>query len=271
MIFTQEPQYFEPSSNWFVLTGRRVLMICRGTGRALLMIMAAAWYLPYAFSRRNRAVVVEQMFIAGVKSLGVITIVGLFIGMILAFQTGFELRRFGQEDSIGTMVTVVMLREMGPFMTALIIASSVGAAMAAQIATMTVSEEVAALEVMSINPLRFIVMPRLVALMIMVPLLTVYTNAMGILGGAIVGYTQLGIGIPAYFEDCWHYASNRDLYVGLIKAMVFGVIIAATACHQGFVAQNGAVGVGRATRQTVVISFLVTLMTGYFLTWAFYG
>ncbi len=222
------------------------------------------------FSRRNRREVLTQLFITGIKSLGVLTVVAMFTGMILALQTGLELRRYGQEVNIGTAVTVVMVREMGPFMTGLVIAASVGSAIAAQLATMTVSEEVAALEVMSINPVRFLVMPRLAALIIMMPVLTVYTNILGVIGGAIVGRTQLGVTLPAYFDNAIQYVRNKDLYVGLLKATIFGIVIATVACQQGFQATEGAVGVGHATRRTVIISFLTILMLGYMITRLFY-
>lgn len=234
------------------------------------MLAEAAWFMPLSFRARMRHEVVYQMFLTGIKSLGVITVVAMFTGMILALQTGLELRRFGQEVNIGTAVTVVMMREMGPFMTGLIIAASVGSAVAAQIGTMVVSEEIAALEIMSINPVRFLVTPRLIALAMMMPILTIYTNILGVVGGAIVGYTQLGVSLTAYFDNAIRYAENKDLYVGLFKAFVFGVIITTVACHQGFNASEGAVGVGRATRRTVIISFLTILVVGYVITRMFY-
>lgn len=234
------------------------------------MLLQAIAYTRYMFSKRSRDAVLYQLFLTGIKSLGVITVVAVFTGMILALQTGLELRRFGQEVNIGTAVTIVMLREMGPFMTGLIIAASVGSAIAAQMGTMVVSEEVAALEIMSINPIRFLVMPRLVALAVMMPILTIYTNIIGIVGGAIVGYTQLGVSMTAYFDNATQYAENKELYVGLFKAFLFGLIITAVSCHQGFATTEGAVGVGRATRRTVIISFLTILVVGYMVTRVFY-
>lgn len=254
----------------FADVGRRILLTCRNTGRALLMLLEATLHLPRMFGARMRHEVVYQLYLTGIKSLGVITVVAMFTGMILALQTGLELRRFGQEVNIGTAVTVVMMREMGPFMTALIIAASVGSAIAAQLGTMTVSEEVAALEIMSINPVRFLVMPRLVALGVMLPILTVYTNIIGVVGGAIVGYTQLGVSFTAYFDNATRYAENKDLYVGLFKAFLFGIIICVVSCHQGFSTIEGAVGVGRSTRRTVIISFLTILVVGYMVTRLFY-
>ena len=237
----------------------------------MLMLLEAFRDLPYMFSKKHRHDVLHQQFLTGIKSLGVITVVGLFTGMILALQTGLELRRFGQEVYIGSAVTIVMLREMGPFMTGLIIAASVGSAMAAQIGTMTVSEEISALEIMSIRPVRYLVTPRLVAMITMMPLVTVYTNIIGVAGGAIVGQTQLGVSMQAYMDNATQFAENKDLYVGLLKSVVFGVIIATVACHQGFAASQGAVGVGRATRRTVVVSFLVILTVGYMITRLFYA
>lgn len=246
-------------------------MTLRNTGRGLLMIGEAFLALRHILSRRNRHEVLFQMYVAGIKSLGVITVVAVFTGMILALQTGLELRRFGQEVNIGTAVTVVMVREMGPFMTGLVVAASVGSAIAAQLATMKVSEEVAALEVMSIDPVRFLVMPRLAALLVMMPILTVYMNILGVVGGAIVGQTQLGVSVTAYFDNALQYAQNKDLYVGLLKATIFGVVITTVACQQGFQATEGAMGVGQATRRTVIISFLTILALGYMITRVFYA
>jgi len=250
--------------------GERILQLFGHAGRALFMLLEATYFIRYAGSKRNRHDVALQLYITGIKSLAVITVVALFTGMILALQTGLTLRDYGQEVYIGSAVAITMIREMGPFMTGLIIAASVGSAIAAQIGTMAVSEEIAALEVMSINPYRFLVMPRLVALTVMMPVLTVYTNVLGILGGAVVGTTQLGVSVPAYMDNATEFATNKDLYVGLFKAYIFGIIITTVACHQGFITRDGAVGVGRATRRAVIISFLVILVVGYMITRLFY-
>ncbi|MEN7972695.1 MAG: ABC transporter permease [Verrucomicrobiota bacterium] len=247
-----------------------MLQLLHDVGHAMFMLLEAAGFIRYVFSKRNRRETIVQMFTAGIKSLAVITVVALFTGMILALQTGLELRRYGQEVYIGSAVAVSMIREMGPFMTGLIIAASVGSAIAAQIGTMVVSEEIAALEVMSINPNRFLVMPRLVALVVMMPILAVYTNILGIMGGAVVGTTQLGVSVQAYMDNATQFATNKDLYVGLLKAFVFGIVITTVSCHQGFMTREGAVGVGKATRRSVIISFLVILVLGYMITRLFY-
>ncbi|VGO15181.1 putative phospholipid ABC transporter permease protein MlaE [Pontiella desulfatans] len=250
--------------------GALVLQLLHDTGHGMFMLFEAFWFMQFAFGKRSRYETATQLYITGIKSLAVISVVALFTGMILALQTGLELRRYGQEVYIGSAVAVSMIREMGPFMTGLIIAASVGSAIAAQLGTMSVSEEISALEVMSINPNRFLVMPRLVALTVMMPILTVYTNILGILGGAVVGATQLGVSFDAYVGNATEFATNKDLYVGLFKALLFGIIITTVSCHQGFMTTEGAVGVGKATRRSVIISFLVILVVGYMVTRLFY-
>lgn len=269
-MITREPEFFPPPIGRRGRLGRLILMICRNTGRALLVLGEALLDLRYVFSSRSFPEVVYQFYVAGIKSMAVISVVAMFTGMILALQTGLELRKFGQEVNIGAAVMISMLREMGPFMTALILAASVGSAIAAELGTMVVAEEIAALEVMSISPVRFLVMPRLAAMMVMTPILTFYACMLGVIGGAIVGYTQLGVAVPAYVDNATRYAENKDLYVGLLKSFVFGILITTIACHQGFATTEGAVGVGRATRRSVIISFLSILIVGYIITRLFY-
>ena len=242
------------------------MFFCRELGQGGLLLLDAFWNMRFALTKRARREIVNQMYVAGIKSLGVVTVVAVFTGMILALQTGIALRDYNQEVYIGGAVMVSMLREMGPFMTGQILAACVGSAIAAQLGTMVVSEEVAALEIMSINPVRFLVMPRLVAMIIMTPLLSFYTCMMGVLGGGIVGATQLGVSWSAYIDNGTTNAELKDLYVGLFKAILFGIIITIVACHQGFATQQGAVGVGRATRQAVIVAFLLILVVGYFVT-----
>jgi len=269
-VITREPEYFAPSRNWVGRLGRRLLFASRATGQATLLLGQAVWSIRYVFTRRSRREVLNQMYTAGIKSLGVTTVVAVFTGMILSLQTGLALRDFHQEVNVGTAVMVSMLREMGPFMTGLILAACVGSAIAAQLGTMAVSEEIAALQVMSIDPVRFLVMPRLVAMSIMMPALAFYSCVMGVVGGGLVALTQLGVSWNAYWDNARRYAEIKDLYVGLLKAFLFAVIITTVACHQGFATTEGAVGVGRATRKSVIASFLLILIVGYFVTRLFY-
>ncbi len=269
-MMTREPEFFPESRNLFGKAGRGAVFVLRDVGRAVLLFLAAVVSMRTIFRKRARREIVFQMFVFGIKSLGVITVVALFTGMILALQTGLELRRFNQEMFIGSTVMISMLREMGPFMTGLILAACVGSAIAAQIGTMVVSEEIAALEIMSIDPVRFLVMPRLVAMAIMTPLLAFYTCVMGVIGGGIVGATQLGVAWSAYIDNATRFADVKDLNVGLFKAFLFGIIITIVACHEGFATTQGAVGVGYATRRAVISAFLLILVVGYFVTRLFY-
>lgn len=210
------------------------------------------------------------MYISGVKSLGVVSVVAFFTGMILALQTGIEMSKYGTEEYVGVIILNSIVREMGPFMTGIIIAASVGSAISAEIGTMAVSEELDALEVMDINPVRFLVVPRMWALAIMVPVLSVYSDVLGVIGGAIVAKTQLLLDQDVYFRNALDTFDSKDLFVGLLKAFIFGLTIGTISCSQGLRAKGGALGVGRATRMTVVQSFLLIIIFGYFITGLFY-
>ena len=271
-MITREPEYFPPSLNFYGRIGRHALFMCREAGHALILLYQAIISLRYISERRSRIEVIMQMYVFGIRSLGVITVVAVFTGMILALQTGLELQKLNQEVYIGSAVMVSMLREMGPFMTGLILAACVGSAMAAQIGTMTVSEEIAALELMSIDPVKYLVMPRLAAMAIMTPALAFYTCIMGVVGGGIVGMSQLGVSWASYIGNAFEldYLLQKDLQVGLFKAFLFGVIITIVSCQEGFATTQGAVGVGMSTRRSVIISFLYILVVGYFVTRIFY-
>ena len=227
---------------------------------------------------RRRDLIAEQMNQAGIKVLHVVSLVGLFIGMIVALQTGLELSRFGQQDQIGTIVALSMCREMGPFITATILAATVGSALAAELGTMAVSEELAALEVMSIDRVRFLVMPRVVAVAIMCPLLTVVCDTIGIIGGGFIAESQLKVGLSLYYDSSFEALKGerflfdlpKDVYSGLIKALVFGVILSVVSCAAGLQATSGAMGVGNATRKAVRDSIIAIIVFNYFLSWIFF-
>ena len=206
------------------------------TGAALRITIEAFRWFTAVFQRRSE--VTRQMFRVGVTSLAVTQIVALFTGMILSLQAGLELKEFNQEVNVGIIVSQTMCREMGPFMTALILAASVGSAMAAELGTMKVSEEIDALEVMNINPVRYLVMPRLVALLIMTPVLTVFTDIVGIIGGGVVAKTQLDVSWEAYNQNVMDFLKLKSIYVGLFKAAVFGIILATISSFQGLTTRN---------------------------------
>ena len=273
-MFRTDTYYPEPPANFIEAGSRALLLNIRCGGNAVLLLLEACRWMTHILKRRQE--VGRQLFVVGIKSFGVTSTVALFTGMILALQAGLILKGYNQEVNVGILVSQTMCREMGPFMTALILAASVGSAMAAELGTMTVSEEIDALTVMSINPVRYIVMPRIVALMGMCPVLTVYTDIIGILGGGLIANTQLDVSWTAYLRNAVHGSSAsqmltlKEIYTGMCKALVFGTVVATISCYQGLVTTNGAIGVGKATRRAVVISFLLVLVIGYVMTRLFY-
>ncbi|HUU69180.1 MAG TPA: ABC transporter permease [Planctomycetota bacterium] len=244
--------------------GRRILLLIHGAGYNLILLFRTLSYIGGIF-RRSREVL-RQMYITGVLSLPLTMLVALFTGMVLALQTGIELLRWGIQAEIGTIVAASMSREMGPIWTGIVLAARVGSGMAAELGTMKVSEEIDALEVMSIDPARYLVLPRLVALVLVAPILTIYSDLIGVLGGAIVGQYQLGVSFDQYFRKGMDALRVMDIYSGLVKSMVFATIIAIVGCSQGLRTTGGAEGVGNATRNTVVISLILIIIFNYFIT-----
>lgn len=268
MIIPYESDYFPKSNNIIIELGRRVLLTLRNAGRGVLIAGKALLYSRIFYRRWNE--LVRQMFIVSIKSFGVVSLVAIFTGMILSLQAGLELRNYGQEMRVGTLVAETMFREMGPFMTALILAACVGSAMAAELGAMTVSEEISALEIMSIDPAYYLVMPRILGMLIMCPILTIYTNVIGVIGGGIVADSQIGVTWSIYYEYALMYLDMKEITVGIVKSAVFAVIVSGVSCYQGLATSGGAVGVGTATRRAVVISFLLIISVGYFITRVFY-
>ena len=217
------------------------------------------------------------MFDHGLRSLPVLIFVAFFSGMIISLQSGLHLMRFGQEELIGILVAQTFAREFGPFVTCIILVGTVVSAYAAEIGTMTVSEETAALEVMSIDPVGYLAAPRILGFTIMTFFLTLCADVVGIVGGAVVANTQLGVGYERFFDLAMESLQGRewfflpkDLFAGLVKASLTGFVIAGVGCAQGLTAHGGALGVGRAVRQAVISSIVLILVISYDFTWLTY-
>ncbi len=271
MTITREPLYETEPSGPLGALRRHVAAFFSSVGRCGRLTLESLACLPVVLVRRDsRADFIRQLYTAGIRTLPVITVVGLFTGMILGLQVGLALRRFNQEMFLGATVMLTLVREMGPFVTGICLSACVGSAMAAELGTMTVNDEVAALEIMSISPVRYLASPRMGALLVMAPILAFYACVLGVIGGGLVGQTQLNVEFKQYMTSAMTIATVKDLFVGLLKSTIFGVVIAAVSCHQGFATRLGAVGVGRATQRSVIISFLLILMLGYMVTRAFY-
>lgn len=237
---------------------------CAGAGYTLDLLLRALGELVRLGRKRREAV--EQLALCTLGSLAVVFITSLFTGMIVSLQTGQVLRDFKQEESLGYIVVVGMCREMGPVFTCLALAGLVGSTYAAEIGTMKVSEEVDALEVMSIDPIYYLVMPRVLALGIAAVALTIYANVVGTVGGALVARANFDVDLGIFLKNGRDALKLKDLYGGLLKSFVFGLTIGTVACAQGLRAEGGPAGVGRATLHSVVISFMLILIFDYLLT-----
>ena len=192
--------------------------------------------------------------------------VSIFMGMILALQVGIELARFNQEIYLGAAVMLTLLREMAAFCCGICMAACVGSAIAAEIGTMKVNDEIDALKVMEIPPLRFLAAPRVMALVLMAPLLAFYCCIVGTVGGGMVGATQLNVDFGQYMSSAMSIVKVKDLYVGLVKATVFGLAIGSVSVTEGLGTSLGATGVGKSTQRAVIESFLAILVFGYMIT-----
>jgi len=209
--------------------------------------------------RLQRAV--SQAMDVGVRALPILSLITFFIGLILALQSAYELRRFGAMNYVATAVAISMSRELGPLITAIVVIGRSGSAFAAEIGTMKVTEEIDALETMAISPIRFLVTPKFLAMIVMLPCLTIWANAMGILGGSLFGVAQADFTFVRYIQASLDSLFLRDITTGLVKSVMFGITITAVGCQEGLATGAGAEQVGRSTTRAVVMSiFLVVLV-----------
>ena len=208
----------------------------------------------------------KQMEFIGVNSTLVILLTGIFTGMVLALQGYYGFRKFGGESLLGATVALSMTRELGPVLTALMVTARASSAMAAELGTMRVTEQIDALSAMAVDPLQYLVVPRLWAAVFMLPLLTGISDAIGILGGYLIGVNLLGIDPGVYVQRTIEIVDLEDVTNGIYKAFVFGMLLAIIGCYKGYNAKGGAKGVGRATTQAVVLSSVSILVGDYILT-----
>lgn len=227
----------------------------------LLDGIRAAFRRPFRIKR-----IFKECEFIGVNSSFIILLTGVFTGAVLALQSGKAFRLFNAEGVTGAVVALSLFRELGPVMAGLMVAARCGSAMAAEIGTMRVTQQIDALEVMAVDPVSYLIMPRIVAAYIMLPLLTVIFNVAGIFGSWIICIHLLEINEATFFDKMQVYVKSDDLWNGLVKASVFGLIIAVVGCRKGFLTSGGAEGVGISTTQAVVISSVTILIADYFLT-----
>lgn len=253
---------------FFMDLGRKILAVmyfCGGLANLTLQTIYQTFKPPYKINH-----IVEQSKKAGYDSLPIVAVVALFIGVIFALQFGYFMQRIGSEMYIASLVALAIVRELGPVITALIVAGRVGAANTAELGSMQVTEQIDALETLATNPIKYLVVPRFVALSVMMPLLTLFANIIGIFGSYLICVFKLGITSNMYMNMTFSALLYKDLFTGLFKAWIFGMVIALVSCYEGFNVVGGAVGVGKATTRSVVFSFLMIIAADCFFTALFY-
>jgi phospholipid/cholesterol/gamma-HCH transport system permease protein len=250
--------------HWLEVLGFRTIFFVEEMGRvARLLIQSLRWAAYPPLGLKN---ILKQMEAVGVNSIPVVLITALSTGMVLALQSYNGFRRFNAESLVGTVVSLSMTRELGPVLTGLIVAGRAGAAMAAELGTMKVTEQIDALMTMAVNPVKYLVVPRVLAGFMMLPILTVFADVVGVGGGYFVAVNILDVNPVVYMRRTYDYLELDDIFGGLLKAAVFGIIISTISCYKGFNTQGGAEGVGKATTGAVVISSMLILISDYYMT-----
>jgi phospholipid/cholesterol/gamma-HCH transport system permease protein len=236
-------------------------------GMVMLFIRAAGASFTSPFREK---LVADQMKKTGMNSFMIVSLVALFTGIVLVFQSAYQMQKLGAERFIASLVALSMIRELGPVLTALVIAGRIGASITAELGTMKVTEQIDALEAMATDPVKYLVSPRLIALAVMLPVLTIYADAVGIVGGYMVAVFKLGISSVVYIKMTFDPLVLKDIVSSLLKSFFFAIIICTVACYQGLMLKGGAEGVGKATTTSVVVSFISIIIADCLFTAFFY-
>lgn len=249
--------------------GRTTLAFMEATGKlAMFTALALSHCLRPPFYLRH---IGRQMVDIGYYSLPVVGLTALFTGMVLALQSYSGFARFNAESAIATVVVLSITRELGPVLAGLMVAGRIGAAMAAELGTMRVTEQVDALTTLSTNPFKYLIAPRLIAGTTMLPLLVLVADIIGVFGGYLVSVYRLGFNASTYINNTWQYLEFMDVVSGLVKAACFGFVIALMGCYHGYNSRGGAQGVGAATTNAVVSASILILVLNYLLTGIFFS
>jgi len=254
--------------NYLLDLGKKTLDFFDFLGGVTRLLLETLFWIFIPPLKKERTL--QQAKIIGIDSLPIVTLIGLFTGMILALQTAYLMKKLSSEMYIASIVALSLTRELGPVLTALIVAGRCGAAITAEIGTMTVTEQVDALKTLATNPVKYLVVPRFLALTFMLPILTIYADLVGIFGGYLICVNRLSISPNMYIATTFETLVNKDIVTGLIKTVFFGMIIALVSCYEGLNVKGGAEGVGKSTTTSVVISFILIIVADCFFTALFY-
>jgi phospholipid/cholesterol/gamma-HCH transport system permease protein len=240
------------------------IFVLRDMGRMFIFlgeICRGVFYPPFRLR-----LILKHIFFIGVRSVSVITLTSLFTGMVLALQGYYSLRQFGAEGLLGAAVALSLIRELGPVLSALMVTARAGSAITAEIGIMAITEQIDALHSMAVNPLKYLVVPRILAAVIAVPLLCALFDVIGIGGGYLVGVKLLGVSEGAYFGQMKASVVWKDVNSGFWKSVSFGLLLTWIACYKGYFASHGAEGVSKATTESVVLASVCILVWDYFMT-----
>ncbi|RMH68712.1 MAG: ABC transporter permease [Gemmatimonadetes bacterium] len=247
--------------NFIRLAGRRTIKLVEYLGLFTLMLGSIVKQLPYLF--RQFYLTVDQMMKIGVNSMTLVSVTSVFTGMVAAVQAAYQVEGMGPPNFIGMVVGKSIIIELGPVLTGLVIAGRVGAAIAAEIGTMRVTEQIDAMETMALDPMRYLVMPRFVAGLLMLPTLTVYACFVAIVGGWFTAINVAPISTHTYFSGMQGFVTSLDIFAGFFKSVIFGGIITSIGCFYGYHTSGGAEGVGKSTMGAVVASSVMILISDY--------
>jgi len=252
----------------FSFIGRQVIRWVNNLGAATIFLYLA---LIKTFRSKQLPKTIQQLYYIGAKSTTIIMLVSLFTGMVLSIQSYHALVKFGAQGAVGTLVSLSLIRELGPVLTAIMITARAGSAMTAEIGIQRISEQIDALKTMRIDPLRYLISPRVIASIISFPILTTVFDLIGMIGGFVSGVLLLGLNSGVYFHSIQANVEMKDISDGLIKSVVFAVIVSTVCCYQGYYSHmrgdsHGAKAVGFATTSAVVISCVVILVSDYVVT-----
>jgi len=250
----------------FAYIGRQITDALDGFGRFTLFCMATwRWFWSGAgrWSRMN--LLMPQLFQIGTRSIPVVMLVGGFVGMVLAIEGYNQFADIGMEERLGGIIDVSVVKQIGPVLAAVMLAGRVGGSVSAELGTMRVTEQLDALRVMGADPIAYLVVPRVVACVLMIPILTVFSDLTGIYGGYLITVRGFGVSSQAYWDFSQLFIAAYDVISGLIKSVAFGLMIGLISCYKGFYCDSGAAGVGRAATDAFVTSFIAIIVANFFL------
>jgi phospholipid/cholesterol/gamma-HCH transport system permease protein len=262
-------RFSHTSENIFVCVGRKTLTFFEDVGRLIILIKDIFLGLPKAFIKFH--LTAEQMLMMGVNSLPLVAIVSVFTGAVTAVQAVYQISDYVPMRYLGTAVGKAVMIELAPVLTALVVAGRVGAGIAAELGTMKVTEQIDALRTLALNPVEYLVAPRFVAGLIMLPVLTVFADAIALAGGLGISATSLNVPPHVFLNSLKSFFKFMDLFSGLSKAFVFGSIISIIGCYQGFRTEGGAEGVGKSATKAVVVSSVLILIADYVVATILFG